>query len=78
MQCCALSHEIKNRNKVKITVTYDMGLQKRLFVRIYESSIWHALIIGGISNGISGYGLYSKALKKCNAADKRGEESEYH
>ena len=39
--------QVKNKNKVKPTVTYDMGCQKRASDSRYDSSIGHALIIGG-------------------------------
>ena len=29
VNCCALSYKERNKNKVKIIVTYDMGCQKR-------------------------------------------------
>ena len=37
----------KKKNKVKLTVQYDMGWQKRSSVRRYDSSSGHAFIIGG-------------------------------
>ena len=49
---CALSDNDKNNNKVKLTVTYDMGWQKRSFGRRYDSSKVHAFIIGARSKGI--------------------------
>ena len=51
----------KNKNKVKLTVTYDMGWQKRSSGRKYESSSRHVLIIGGRIKGIIGMILYTKA-----------------
>ena len=67
---CALSDKEKNNNKVKLTVTYDMGWQKRSSVRRYDSSSGHAFIIGGRSKGIIGMVLYSKACQKCDSAGK--------
>ena len=61
VQLCALSDDGENKNKVKLTVTYDMGWQNRLSGRRYYSSSGHAFIIGGISKGIIGMVLYSKA-----------------
>ena len=66
----------KNNNKVKLTVTYDMGWQKRSSGRRYGSSSGHVFIIGGRSKGIIGMTLYSKALQKCESAENRGEEAE--
>ena len=66
----------KNKNKVKITVTYDMGWQKRSSGRIYDSSSGHALIICGRSKGIIVIILCYKALRKCDAAEKIVEEAE--
>ena len=63
-------------NKVKLTVTYDMGCQKRLSGRRYDYSSWNAFIIGGIIKGIIGMVLYSKACQNCDAAEKRVEETE--
>ena len=42
---CALSYKDKNNNKVKLTMTYDMGWQKRSSGRRYDSSRGHALTI---------------------------------
>ena len=55
-----------------------MGWQKRSYGRRYDSSSEHAFIIGGISKGIIGIILYSKACRKCDAAEKRVEEAEEH
>ena len=68
----------KKKNKVKITVIYDMGCQKRSSGRRYESSSGHTLIIGGGSKVIIGMVLYSKSCRNCDAAEKRGEETEEH
>ena len=55
-----------------------MGWQKISSGRIYDSSSGHAFIIGERRNGIIGMVLYSKACRKCDSAEKRGEESEEH
>ena len=68
----------KKNNKVKLTVTYDMVWQKRSYGRIYESYIGNALINGERIKGIIGMVLYSKACRKCDAAEKRREKSEEH
>ena len=65
---CDLSDKGKNNNKVKLTVTYDMGWQKRSHGRRYDSSSRHAFIIGGRSKGIIGMVLYSKVCRKCDSA----------
>ena len=75
---CALSDKDKNNNKVKLTVTYKMGWQKRSSGRRYDSSSRHAFIIGARSKVIIGMFLYSKACRKCGAAEKRREEAEEH
>ena len=49
---CDLSHKEKNKNKVKLTVTYDMGWQKRSSGRRYDSSSGNSFIIVGRSKGI--------------------------
>ena len=46
--------------------------------RRYDSSSGHAFIVGARSKRIIRMVLYSKACRKCDAADKRGEESEEH
>ena len=68
---CDLSDEERNKNKVKHTVTYDMGCQKRLCGRRYDSSSGHAFIIGGISKGVIGMVIFSNSCQKCDAVDKR-------
>ena len=65
---CALSNEDKKKNKVKLTVQYDMGWQKRSSGRRYDSSSGHAFIIGGRKKGIIGMVVYSKAFRKCDSA----------
>ena len=64
---CDITDQGKKNNMVKLTVTYDMGWQKRSYVRIYDSSSGHAFIIGGRSEGIIEIFLYSKACHKCDA-----------
>ena len=71
MQWCDLSYKEINKNKVKLTVTYDMGWQKILSGSRYELSRGRAFIIGGISKDISSMVLYSKAYQNCDAVDKR-------
>ena len=68
----------KNKKKVKLTLTYDMGWQKRSSDRIYDYSSGHSLIICGRSTGIIGMVLYSKEYHKCGAAENRREEPEEH
>ena len=65
---CALSYKEKNNNKVKLTVTHDMGWHKRSSGRRYDSSSGNAFVIGGISNGTIGIVLYSKAFRELDAA----------
>ena len=55
-----------------------MGWQKKSSGRRYESSSGHAFIVGERIKGIIGMVLYSEACRKCDAAEKRGEESEEH
>ena len=75
---CAQTDNEKNNNKVKLTVTYDMGWQKRSSGRRYDSSRRHAFIIVAMSKGIIIMVLYSKVCWKCDAAEKRREELEEH
>ena len=75
---CALSDKEKNNNKVKLTVTYNMGWQKRSSGRRYDSSSGHAFIIGARSKGIIVMVLYSNAFRNCDAAENRREELEEH
>ena len=49
---CDLSHKGKNKNKVELTVTYDIDRKKRSSGRRYDSSSGHAFIIGGKSRGL--------------------------
>ena len=55
-----------------------MGCQKESYGMIYDSSIGHAFIIGGISKSIIVMVLYSKACQKCDEVDKRVEEADKH
>ena len=73
---CDLSDNDKNNNKVKLTVSHNMGWQKRSSGRRYDSSSGHAFIIRSRSNVIIRMVLYSKACRKCDSSEKRGEEAE--
>ena len=53
-----------------------MGWQKISSSRRYDSSSGHAFIICGRSKAIIGMVLYSKACRKCDATENRGQESE--
>ena len=55
---CAQTDKEKNNNKFKLTVTYDMGWQKRSSSRRYDFSSRHTFIIGARSKGIIGMVLY--------------------
>ena len=55
-----------------------MVWQKRSSGRRYDSSSGYAFIIGGISKGIIGMVIYSKAFLKCDAMDNKVEETEEH
>ena len=68
----------KDNNKVKLTVTYNMGWQKRSSRRRYDSSSVHAFIIGARRKGIIRMVLYSKACRNFDAEENRREEAEEH
>ena len=68
----------EKKNKVKLTVQYDMVWQKRSSGRRYDSSSGHAFIIGGREKEIIRMVLYCKACRKCDSAEKKGEEAEEH
>ena len=70
-----LYHTRKNKNKVKLTVTYDKVCQKRSSDSRYDSSSGHALIIGGRSKVIIGMVVYSKAFRNYDTVEKIGEEA---
>ena len=55
-----------------------MVWQKRSYGRRYDSSSGHAFIIGARSKGVIGMVIYSKACRKYDSAEKRGEEAEEH
>ena len=78
VEWCAQTDKDKKKNKIKLTVTYDMGWQKRSSGRRYESSSRHTFIIGERRSGVIGMFLYSKTCQKFDAAEKRGEEAEEH
>ena len=63
----------KEKNKVKLTVTHDMSLQKGSHGRRYDSYSRHAFIIGASIKWIIGMVLYSKPFRKCDAVEKRRE-----
>ena len=78
MQSCGLSDEERNKNKVKITVTYYMVCQKRSSGSIYYSSRRYTFIVGIISKCVIGVFLYSNAYLKCDDEENMREESEEH
>ena len=51
-ECCDQIEKDKNNDKVKLTVTYNMGWQKRSYGKRYDSSRGHTFIIDGRSKGI--------------------------
>ena len=61
-----------------LPVLYDMGWQKILSGRRYESSSGHDLIIGRRIKGFIGMVLYSKACHKCDSAENGVEEAEQY
>ena len=69
---CDLSYKGENNNKVELTVTYEKDWKKRSPRRRYDSSSGHAFIIGARSKGIMVPVLYSKAFRKCDAAENIG------
>ena len=73
---CAQIDKGKKNNKVKFTVTYDMGWQKRSSGKRYDSSIRHAFIIRVRSKGIIGMVFFSKAFRKSDADENRREKAE--
>ena len=68
----SLSDKGKNNNKVRLTMTYDIGWQKISSGRRYGSSSGHAFIMGARIKGIIGMVLYSKACRECESTEKRG------
>ena len=58
---CDLSDKAKNKIKFKLTSAYDMGWQKILYGRRYDSSSRHAFIVGVRIKEIIGMVIYSKA-----------------
>ena len=73
VQFCASSYYDRNKNKVKLTVKYDMGCKKRSHGRRYKSSSGHTFIISGKYKGVIDVVLFSKAYLKCDATDNMGE-----
>ena len=63
--------QVKNKNKAKLTVTYDMGWQKIFSGRRYDSYSDNVFIIRRIPNLIIGMDLYSKACQNCDTKGKR-------
>ena len=55
-----------------------MGWQKRSSGRRYDSSSVDEFIVDGRKKGIIRMVLYSKACRKCDSAEKKGEETEEH
>ena len=75
MSTGVLYHIREKKDKVKFTVTYDTGFQKRSSGSRYDSSSGYAFIIGGRSKSIIVMVLYSKSFRKYDAAEKRREEA---
>ena len=52
--------------KIGISITYNMGWQKRATGRIYDSLSGHGYFIGCLSKNIVRYGLMKKKCSVCN------------
>ena len=76
VQCCSLAYYNRHRNKLKVTVTYDKGWQKRSYGRRYDSYSGNSFIICAISKGVIGMFLYSNFCQKCDDVDIGVEEVE--
>ena len=67
---------IKNqqvRGKIGLTVSFDMGWNKRSSGHRYDSLSIHAFIIGVYTRRIIGCVVFCKSRATCNARNKRNE-----
>ena len=61
-----------------ITISFDMGWNKRSSGNRYDSLSGHALAIGCLSNKILNVVVSSKICRQCSIARKNGEEPPEH
>ena len=63
---------------IAITVSYDMGWQKRATGNIYDSLSGHGFYIGIHTQKIVDYGVMGKRCMKCDIAERNGDIVEKH
>ena len=65
-------------HRIGISVTYDMGWQKRSTGRIYDSLSGHGFFIGCISGNIVQSGVMKKKYYSCTRSNKTSSVYESH
>ena len=74
----ALPDGEKDKQKPKLTVSYDMGWQQRSSGHKYASNSGHGFIIGGLSRKVVGMVVFSKLCSTCAQAEKVGGSPPTH
>ena len=69
---------LKGNLQVGITVSFDIGWNKRCSGNRYDSLSGHALMIGCLSKNIVGAIASSKMCRVCSSAEEHGEEPSDH
>ena len=69
---------LKGNLQVGITVSFDMGWNKRSSGNRYHSLSGHALVIGRLSKKIVGAIVSSKTCRVCSSAEENDEEPSDH
>ena len=64
------------REKVGLTVSYDMGWNKRSSGNRYDSLSGHAFIIGAYTRRIIGCVIFSKTCATCNMRNKKNKHAD--
>ena len=68
----------KNLHHIGISVSYDMGWQKRATGRIYDSLSGHGFFVGCLSKNVVRYGLLKKKCSTCNRQNRLSIPSGEH
>ena len=68
----------KDLRRIGISISYDMGWQKRATGRIYDSLSGHGFFIGCLSKNVVNYGLLNKKCSTCIILNRHSSPFKEH
>ena len=66
------------RNDIKLTISYDMGWNKRSSGHKYDSISGHGFVVGGLTKKIMNHRCLSKCCSTCDKAKKKNVTPKQH